>query len=126
MRDQSEKAKPPRLRCPYCSGVLQRVAAIVPANSLASFACPRGCGTSPASCSRNVVTDRIATSGEWDSALENREMLKQPLTMTPGENLRNAQASRGLDVPGEALREEPECVDSPDSEEEPDGYGHGV
>jgi hypothetical protein len=26
MRDQNEEAKLPRLRCPYCSGVLQRVA----------------------------------------------------------------------------------------------------
>ena len=98
--------------------------ATVPANSLASFACPKGCGTFTGS--RNVVTDRIATSCEWDSALENREMSKQPLTITPGENPRNPQAPRRLDVPDEALPEEPECVDYPDSEEEPDGYGHGV
>jgi hypothetical protein len=85
------------------------------------------CEISPGSSSRNVVTDRIATSIEWVSVQENLEMSKQPQTGTPEENPRNPQAPRRLDVPDEPLREELECVDHSDSdEEEPDGYGHGV
>ncbi len=79
-----------------------------------------------ASRSRNVLTDRIATSGEWMAVLENREMSKQPPTETPDENPRDPAAPRRLDVPDESLREEFEWVDHSDSEEEPDGYGHGV
>ena len=60
------------------------------------------------------------------SVLKNREVSKQPPTRPPEENPRGPQGPRWLDVPDESLRDEPECVDYPDSEEEPDGYGHGV
>ena len=46
MREENEEGTLPRPRCPYCSGVLQRVAAATAAmKSPASFACLRGCGT---------------------------------------------------------------------------------
>jgi hypothetical protein len=127
MRDQNEEAKLPRLRCPYCSGVLERVAAATAAaNSPVPFACRGDVKPSPASCSRNVVLHRIVTSGEWVSVLKNREVSIQPPTKPPEENPRGPQGPRWLDVPDESLGDEPECVDDPDSEEEPDGYGHGV
>ena len=123
MQDQNEEAKLPRLRCPYCSGVLQRAAATAAANSPVLFASRGDVKPSPASCSRNVVLHRIVTSGEWVSVLKNREVSKQAPTKPLEENPRGP---RWLDVPDESLREEPECLDDPDSEEEPDGYGHGV
>ena len=64
-----------------------------------------------ASRSRNVLTDRIATSGEWMAVLENREMSKQPPTEMPDENRRDPAAPRRLDVPDEPLREEFEWID---------------
>jgi hypothetical protein len=124
MQDQNDEAKLPRLRYPYCSGVLQRVAAATAAaNSPVPFAGRGDVKPSPASCSRNVVLHRIVTSGERVSVLKNREVSKQPPTKPPEENPRGP---RWLDVPDEPLGDEPDCVDDPDSEEEPDGYGHGV
>jgi hypothetical protein len=126
MRDQNKEAKP-GLRCPYCSGVLQRVApATAAASSPALFVCQGDVKPSPASCSRNVALHRIVTSGEWVSVLKNREVSKHRPTRPLEENPRGPQGPGGLDLPDESLRDEPECVDYPDSEEEPDGYGHGV
>ncbi len=53
-------------------------------------------------------------------------MSKQPPKKTPEENPQDPPAPRRLDVPEESLREEFEWVDQSDSEEEPDGYGHGI
>ncbi len=53
-------------------------------------------------------------------------MLKETAVTILEEETRNRKIVRQLDVPDDCPREPCDVVDDPGSEQEPDGYGHGV
>jgi hypothetical protein len=53
-------------------------------------------------------------------------MLKETAVKIPEEETRGTKSSRPLDVPDDCPQGPFEVIDDPGSEEEPDGYGHGV
>jgi hypothetical protein len=53
-------------------------------------------------------------------------MLKETTVKIPEEATRTSETSSQIDAVDDCPREPFEVVDDPGSEEEPDGYGHGV
>jgi hypothetical protein len=118
--------KPPRPRCPYCGGPLER--AVTPAtNALtgpASFTCPPGGGTFTGF---TVKEGRPRPDGDKGKALaaESHSMSSQPETDAP-EGAPPPETPRPVDAPDDVVREGVASIDDPDGEEDIGGYGHGV
>jgi hypothetical protein len=109
MKPNDEQTHRPTPTCPYCQAPLRRTpdmtAALGTLEGLAGFLCPSGCGS---------FTD-------FEVARPNGAPL------APTEPPPNPEDDPATDGPGDAVRREDEAhIEDLNTEEEIDGYGHGV
>lgn len=118
--------KAPRPTCPYCGGPLEgAVTAVANAGTVPHGSRVLGdVDPSPASPSRTVVLDQMASSDQALPAAGSHTMSNQSGTDAP--EAASPNTPRPVAAPDDVAQDAIESIDDPGGEEDIGGYGHGV